>query len=100
MSWMIWLALGIGLSIGGAIGVFLMALVGGSEKEYPKYRHWKGKTYELLTEDALDADNLDHLVIYRACYGRRIIWVRKKSDFFGKVVNRHNEEMERFERID
>ncbi len=40
-----------------------------------KYRHFKGKEYELL-EIATHSETLEQMVVYRALYGDRGIWVR------------------------
>ena len=40
-----------------------------------KYRHFKGKEYELL-EIATHSETLGQMVVYRALYGDRGIWVR------------------------
>ncbi|HIQ67642.1 MAG TPA: DUF1653 domain-containing protein [Candidatus Faecousia excrementigallinarum] len=43
-----------------------------------KYRHFKGKEYELL-EIATHSETLEQMVVYRALYGERGIWVRPAS---------------------
>lgn len=43
-----------------------------------KYRHFKGKEYELL-EIATHSETLEQMVVYRALYGERWIWVRPAS---------------------
>ena len=40
-----------------------------------KYHHFKGKEYELL-EIATHSETLEQMVVYRALYGDRGIWVR------------------------
>lgn len=40
-----------------------------------KYRHFNGKEYELL-EIATHSETLEQMVVYRALYGDRGIWVR------------------------
>ena len=40
-----------------------------------KYRHFKGKEYELLGI-ATHSETLEQMVVYRALYGDRGIWVR------------------------
>ena len=40
-----------------------------------KYRHFKGKEYELL-EIATHSETLEQMVVYRALYGDRGLWVR------------------------
>lgn len=49
-----------------------------SETALPKkgrYRHFKGNEYELV-DFAKDSETGDTLVIYRALYGERQLWVR------------------------
>lgn len=43
-----------------------------------RYRHFKGKEYELL-EIATHSETLEQMVVYRALYGDRGIWVRPAS---------------------
>lgn len=43
-----------------------------------KYRHFKGKEYEFL-EIATHSETLEQMVVYRALYGERGIWVRPAS---------------------
>ncbi len=40
-----------------------------------KYRHYKGKEYEVLGV-AQHSETLEELVVYRALYGERDLWVR------------------------
>lgn len=40
-----------------------------------RYRHFKGKEYELLFL-ATHSETLEPMVVYRALYGERGIWVR------------------------
>ena len=42
------------------------------------YRHFKGNVYELL-DVAKNSETLEDMVIYRACYGERDLWVRPAS---------------------
>lgn len=43
-----------------------------------KYRHFKGGEYELL-EIATHSETLEQMVVYRALYGERGVWVRPAS---------------------
>ncbi len=43
-----------------------------------KYRHFKGKEYELLGL-ATHSETLEPMVIYRALYGEHDLWVRPAS---------------------
>lgn len=49
-----------------------------------KYRHYKGKDYEVLGV-ARHSETLEEMVVYRALYGERDIWVRPLRMFFEKV---------------
>ena len=40
-----------------------------------KYRHFKGGEYELIGI-ASHSETLEHMVVYRALYGERGLWVR------------------------
>lgn len=43
-----------------------------------KYRHFKGKEYELLCL-ATHSETLEPMVVYRALYGEGGIWIRPAS---------------------
>ena len=43
-----------------------------------KYRHFKGKEYEVLFI-ATHSETLEPMVVYRALYGERGLWVRPAS---------------------
>lgn len=43
-----------------------------------KYRHFKGKEYELL-EIATHSETMEQMAVYRALYGEKGIWVRPAS---------------------
>ena len=62
-----------------------------------KYRHYKGKLYEVLGV-ALHEETLEKLVVYRALYGRRQLWARPLNVFIGKVIV-NGSKMPRFRRI-
>ena len=47
-------------------------------------RHFKGNQYEILCF-ALDSETQQEMVVYRALYGERGIWVRPKDMFLSKV---------------
>lgn len=47
-------------------------------------RHFKGKTYEILFF-ARDSETREEVVVYRALYGERGVWVRPKEMFFSRV---------------
>lgn len=62
--------------------------------EHKYYRHFKGNYYKLLSE-AVDSENLEPLVVYRALYGEGKTWVRPKPMFF-ESVSREGYEGPRF----
>lgn len=49
------------------------------------YRHYKGGEYEVLGA-VRHSETLDVLVLYRALYGERGLWVRPHAMFFSDVV--------------
>ena len=49
-----------------------------------KYRHFKGKEYELLAL-ATHSETMEPMVVYRALYGERGIWVRPAAMWAEKV---------------
>ena len=44
------------------------------------YRHYKGNEYEVI-EVARHSETLEELVVYRALYGQRGLWVRPRAMF-------------------
>lgn len=50
-----------------------------------KYRHYKGKFYRVLGV-ARHSETLERLVIYKALYGERGLWVRPLKMFKQKVL--------------
>ena len=58
-----------------------------------KYIHYKGNEYEVI-ETALHSETLEELVVYRALYGERRLWVRPVTmwnelvEHEGRVVTR------------
>lgn len=48
------------------------------ELQKGKYRHFKGKKYELI-DIALHSETLEPMVVYRALYGEKGLWVRPAS---------------------
>lgn len=47
-------------------------------------RHFKGNRYEIL-HMAKDSETQEDVVVYRALYGERGVWVRPKAMFFSPV---------------
>jgi hypothetical protein len=48
------------------------------------YRHYKGNNYQVI-EVATHTETLELLVVYRALYGERGLWVRPLSMFVESV---------------
>lgn len=63
-----------------------------------RYRHFKGNEYEVLFV-GYDSETLEEVVIYKALYGKKEIWVRPKKMFLEKIT-RDSKEFNRFEYID
>jgi len=58
------------------------------------YRHFKGKEYEVIGI-AKHSETLEELVVYRALYGERGLWVRP-SKMFTEEVEKDNYKEPRF----
>lgn len=63
-----------------------------------KYRHFKGKEYEVLGL-ATHSETLEPMVVYRPLYGERGLWVRPAS-MWNETVERDGKHFRRFVRID
>ena len=63
-----------------------------------RYRHFKGNEYEVV-DFARDSETGDKMVIYRALYGDRELWVRP-YEMFREVVDRDGKKQYRFTKID
>ena len=50
-----------------------------------KYRHYKGKEYEVLGI-AKHSETLEDVVVYRALYGKQQLWVRPLKMFMEMVI--------------
>jgi hypothetical protein len=50
-----------------------------------RYRHYKGNEYDVLCE-ARHSETEEELVVYRALYGARGVWVRPKAMFLETLV--------------
>jgi hypothetical protein len=48
------------------------------------YKHFKGKMY-MVEDIAKDCETLEDVVVYRALYDNKQLWVRKYSDFISEV---------------
>lgn len=62
-----------------------------------KYRHYKGKEYEVIGT-AKHSETLEELVVYQALYGDNELWIRPKEMFLEKVLV-NGKEVFRFEYI-
>lgn len=63
-----------------------------------KYRHYKGKEYEVIGI-AKHSETLEDLVVYRALYGEGQLWARPLHMFL-KTVNVDGKSVPRFEWVD
>ena len=59
------------------------------------FRHYKGNLYR-LEGFAKDSETLEEMVVYRALYGERGLWVRPAKMFF-ETIERDGRTMKRFE---
>ena len=62
--------------------------------ETGRYRHFKGNEYEVLYL-ARHSETLEEMVVYRALYGERGVWVRPAS-MWNETVERNGEVFRRF----
>ncbi len=62
------------------------------------YRHYKGNTYEVLGI-ASNSETLEPMVVYRALYGERRLWVRPAS-MWNEEVDVNGEKVRRFTYIE
>ena len=63
-----------------------------------KYRHFKGNEYEVLYV-ARHSETLEEMVVYRALYGERGIWVRPAS-MWNELMERDGKTYRRFTKIE
>ncbi|MEF9853235.1 MAG: DUF1653 domain-containing protein [Hydrogenoanaerobacterium sp.] len=59
-----------------------------------RYRHFKGNEYELLYL-AKNSETLEEMVVYRALYGERGVWVRPLS-MWNEEITRDGKTTKRF----
>lgn len=66
-----------------------------------KYRHYKGKLYEVIGT-ARDSETLQEMVVYKALYdsefGKHALWVRPKKMFL-ETVEWEGKTVPRFEKV-
>ena len=60
-----------------------------------RYRHFKGNEYEVIGV-AKDSETMAEVVVYRALYGERGLWVRP-AKMFAESVTREGRTLPRFE---
>lgn len=63
-----------------------------------RYRHYKGKDYEVI-DIARHSETEEKMVVYRCLYGDYSLWVRPLN-MFSETVNVAGEQVPRFARID
>ena len=63
-----------------------------------EFRHFKGNRYR-LEGFAKDSETLAEMVVYRALYGERGLWVRPAKMFF-ETIERDGKKMKRFELVE
>ena len=62
-----------------------------------KYRHFKGKEYEVISL-ASHSETMEQMVVYRALYGEHGLWVRPAA-MWNEQVNREDYHGPRFQYI-
>ena len=62
-----------------------------------KYRHFKGNEYEVIGV-AKNSETLEEMVVYRALYGDKELWVRPAA-MWNETVERDGKIFKRFEFI-
>lgn len=60
-----------------------------------RYRHFKGNEYEVICT-AKHSETLETMVVYKALYGNRDIWVRPAS-MWNEMVEYNGRTVKRFE---
>ncbi len=59
-----------------------------------RYRHFKGNEYEVIGT-AKNSETLEEMVVYRALYGERELWVRP-AEMWNETVERDGKIFQRF----
>ena len=62
------------------------------------FRHFKGNLYR-LEGFAKDSETLEEMVVYRALYGERGLWIRPAKMFF-ETIERDGKTIKRFELVE
>lgn len=68
-----------------------------NEIKLGKYRHFKGNEYEVIGI-ANHSETLEKMVIYRALYGEKEIWVRP-AEMWNEEITRDGKIFKRFQYI-
>ena len=68
-----------------------------SEPKPGRYRHFKGKEYELICVGT-DSEMLERVAVYRALYGECGVWVRPLR-MWEETVEVDGKKMKRFEYV-
>lgn len=68
-----------------------------SEIKLGKYRHFKGNEYEVIGT-ANHSETLEKMVVYRALYGEKEIWVRP-AEMWNEEITRDGKAFKRFEYV-
>ena len=63
-----------------------------------KYKHFKGNEYEVISI-ARHSETTEPVVVYRALYGDRGVWVRP-AEMWNETIERDGQAYQRFERIE
>ena len=69
-----------------------------SDIKLGKYRHFKGNLYEVISL-AKNSETLEDMVVYRALYGEKELWVRPAA-MWNETVVRDGKKFKRFEYIE
>lgn len=59
-----------------------------------RYRHFKGNEYEVIGT-AKNSETLEEMVVYRALYGERELWIRP-AKMWNETVERDGKIFQRF----
>lgn len=62
-----------------------------------KYKHFKGNEYEVVAL-AKNSETLEEMVVYRALYGEKELWVRPAS-MWDETITRDGKTFKRFDFI-
>lgn len=68
-----------------------------NEIKFGRYRHFKGNEYEIIAI-AKHSETLEDMVVYRALYGEKGLWVRPLK-MWNEVIEKDGKKLKRFEYI-